>query len=45
VIACLAWPVIAVVTDNCPVHIAPVKTTGAAGLTASGPDRYADRGT
>jgi len=36
---------IVVVAYNCLVHIAPVKTTGAAGLPASGPDRYADRGT
>jgi len=36
---------IAVVTYNCLVHIAPVRAARAAGLPASGPDRYADRGT
>ena len=36
---------IAVVTYNCLVHIAPVKTARAAGLSAPGPDRYAGRGT
>ena len=34
---------IAVVTYNCLVRIAQVKTTRAAGLPAPGPDHYADR--
>ena len=34
---------IAVVTYNCLVHIAQVKTTRAEGLPAPGPDHYADR--
>jgi hypothetical protein len=36
---------IAVVTYNCLVRIAPVKTTRAATLPAPGPDRYSDRRT
>jgi hypothetical protein len=36
---------IAVVTYNCLVRIARVKTAGAAGLPAPGPDHYADRRT
>jgi hypothetical protein len=36
---------IAVVTYNCLVRVAPVKTTRAARLPAPGPDHYADRRT
>jgi bacteriorhodopsin len=36
---------IAVVTYNCLVRIAPVKTARAAGLPAPGPDNYTDRST